>query len=1006
MTDIPSTDGMGLLDHPSLPTAEVATTIAPRTERPVESFLEAEKAYVQERNRAVAQLKLRDDKKREYAQTMNASSSSIWSAAFVTENTLGSAISSFDATQFVPVDGYNPFDKREDGSTDIDGYEQFYEAFSRSTSPEQTAHIKSQIDNEMQNRQILANGGAEGFLATLAAGVTDPVNLAALMFPVARGAQISSYVYTGLAANSAAELGLHSTQITRTPTESAANIIGSAVLDGVLGGIANTLTKTQREAFTKEIAEGRKSAGAAAVLDPTGTKIDSTNPLSRLAATMTKVTPLGRTLQSESKKVRQTVQQLAESGVRLAGDTAPTSVESLVKLDYAKSSETIIKVRDLQNKFIRSTGLTDITFNTELVAAMRRGDKSQYPEIEQAAQFLRKSMDGLWESAAKARVEGTFRLVDGEPEPIRTTTSESYMTRRYDLNVVRNDPEGFKRAWMDALADQRAKDGKSPLDPSEMYEVANDIYDKVINLRLGDLHYDVGPSGAAQTKARVEVADHFLEAYLVKDWETLFEGYVKSLAPRVRMAETFGDFRMKDQIDAITDEYSLSISRLDKEIGKAEGAERNKLVKEKGRIVNKMQSEIRDLEIMRDRIMNVPQDPSMMNPENRGILSALRAARSWNIVTSLSNMLISSIPDMARLITYNGADKFARAFSRSALSREISRSNLPKNELAKIASAMERASAYRLANITEVEDGVVYTRADKYAHKAADMVLTASGSKHWNSVTKTIAGYLFGDRVGRALVGRNADDISKLKQIGLDGEILSRARQQAKKHGFDDDGLFNPNLERWEDRELVETIEAAAIREADLLVVTPSAGDKPIMFTSEVGRTIFQFKSFMLAATNRLALPLAQEGGVRPWAEIMTHIGLGMGVYALKQKIADREIADDPLLLTTEAVENTGLAGYAVEFAKAGATLTGYNPLESEDNYQSHVSLVGILGPTAAAAESALRIPNSDSSAEARAKAVRKLMPMQNHFVLRKGYDEIEKDLAKLLGGKSQNPEF
>lgn len=1002
----PDTNAVGLLSFPSVSNIAVGTSAAGVTARPEKTFLEAETDYISASRNIVAQMKLNDDKQREYAQSMNADSSAIWKAAFVTENTAGSIASVIGDPRFPAVEGYNPFDKREDGSTDVDGYEQFYDAFSHSMSPEQTAVIKAQVDREMQNRQVLANGGAEGLLATVAAGVTDPINLVALAIPFVGGGKVINYAYTGAVANSAAEIGLHSSQITRTAEESAFNILAGVAVDGALGAIAQRTAKPRYDAIVEEAVNGHKSAGAAVVMGPTGAEITKNNPLSRLAAAMVKVTPLGRTLQSENKSVRSTAQQLAESGIRLEGDLAPTSVESLVKRDYAEMSVTTLKVRDIQKDFIKSTGLTDVTFNSELIRAMRRGDKSDYPQVQAAAQLLRKDMDKMWDAAAAAKVEGTFTLVDGTPTPIRSTTSESYMTRRYDLNVVRNDPEGFKRSWMDAIAHQRAQKGENPLDPSELYEIASDVYDKVINLRTGDAHYNIGPSGAAQTKTRVDIEDRFVEAYLVKDWESLFEGYGKSLAPRTRMSEIFGDFRMKDQLDQIQDQYSNQISALDRKINAAEGAERNKLVRQKTKLTNKMQSEIRDLEIMRDRILNVPQEPSMMNPENRGMLSALRAARSWNIVTSLSNMLISSIPDMARLITYNGAGKFAKAFNRSAFSETIRRSKLPPNELAKMASAMERASAYRLGNLTEVEDGVVYTRGDKYAHKAADLVLTASGSKHWNSVTKTIAGYLYSDKLGRALLSNSPEDLVKLKRAGLDGDVLDRARAQVREHGFDDDGLYNLNLERWTDRDLVETIEAGAIREADMLVITPSAGDKPIFFTTEVGRTIFQFKSFMLSSTNRLTLPLTQEGGARPWAEIMTHVGLGMSVYMLKQKVAEREISDDPAILITEAVENTGLAGYGIEFAKAGATLTGYSPLESEDNYQSHTSLAGILGPTASMVERSLKIPSADQSAESKAKAIRKLMPMQNHFILRNGYDKLEEDLAKVLGGGSTNVQF
>lgn len=992
---------------PSAPRKADVPTPPPSAE---DAFLEVESSWIQAQYEAKNQAQLADDKQRQYAQAMNASSGSIWGAAFATENTAGSIAAQIGEQEFPPLEGYNPYDSNEEGATDIDGYEQFYKAFGASRSPEQTAVIKSRIDEEMRNRQILAEGGAEGLLASIAAGVTDPINLVGLVIPLAAGAKTLDYAYAGFAASAATEVGLQGLQHTRTAAESAANIVAGTLLSGVLGAAVNGLSKAARDRMTNEVAaqlmSGHKSAGAASAA-ATGSTIKTDNPLSRLAATMTKITPLGRTLQSKNETVRRTVQELSESGIRLNGDTMAVPVESMVKRDYAQMSVTTIKVRDMMGKWMKSTGMDELSWNAELIGAMRRGDRSNHPEIEAAAAAIRKDMDQIWEAAAAAKVDGTYTMVDGEPVPIRASTSESYMTRRYDLNAVRNDPEGYKRAWMDAIDEQRVREGKSTLDRTEAYEVASDIYDNVINLKSGDSHFNIGPSGAAQTKQRVDVKDSFFEDFLVKDWESLLEGYMKSLAPRTRIAERFGDYRMTDQLDAITNQYSNAISRIDRQIDNAPDAKsRNKLVREKKKVSDKMQSEIRDLEIMRDRILNVPQEASTLNPENRGILSALRAARSWNIVTSLSNMLISSVPDMARLITYNGAGKFSKAFARSAFTKSIRRRNLPTDELAKMASAMERASAYRLGALTEVEDGVVFTRGDKYAHKAADAVLTASGSKHWNSVTKTIAGYLYGDKLGRALIRGNADDISKLNRAGLSGDALSRARASARQHGFDDDGLFNLNLERWADRDLVQTIEAGAVREADLLVITPSAGDKPIFFTTEAGRTIFQFKSFMLASTNRLTLPITQEGGARPWAEIMTHVGLGLGVYALRSAMNGKEMSEDPAVMTVEAVASTGLAGYGLEMAKMAGTLSGYNPLEEEGDYRSHAGLAGMLGPTASMVERSVAIPSIDQSGDAKAKAVRKLLPMQNHFILRNGYDKLEENLAKTLGGGSSDVQF
>lgn len=240
----------------------------------------------------------------------------------------------------------------------------------------------------------------------------------------------------------------------------------------------------------------------------------------------------------------------------------------------------------------------------------------------------------------------------------------------------------------------------------------------------------------------------------------------------------------------------------------------------------------------------------------------------------------------------------------------------------------------------------------------------------------------------------------ELRALGIGDDIFGDVADQVKRHGFDDDGLFNLNLEQWTDRKLVETIEAAAIKEADRLVITPGVGDKPILFTSEIGRTIFQFKSFMMAATNRMMLPIFQEKGVRPWIEIMTQLGLGAGVYYMREQLAGREPSEDPNVVITRAIDNTGLAGYAMELMRVSQAVTGFNPAAGEFDSKFHARgpWGTLLGPSAETANNVWKFFNGNTSPEQRAKAFRKLLPMQNHFLLRHGYDMIEAEAARAMG--------
>lgn len=1138
--------------RPAVAREEVgSTTYSPTPDAPDDGFslqLQGELDYTQRYRDELAKYKKRSGEVAEFKGD-KPSAHDLFMAAMETHNPLASWIVREPLPDMPDKEGYSPFVKDENGSSDIDGYEQYHEAFIDSNSPEITAVIKQRIDREVRNQDTLSKGGWASMVASVGAGLADPINLAVALTTFGTGTITSvaaKTALTGVASVAAQETLLHSSQETRTMEETMFNMAATAVLDGTLGAAVKYMDEgAKAKVFDQTVSDLRHLSAAENTYQITATGneiVKNMNPLNRIAAVMTKITPLGRTLQSEDQYVRSVVQELAETNIRVEGDYLPTSVESLVKLDYSKHAVSVSSVRDLQSQWVKNTGMDADTFSIELTAAMRRGDRHENELIANAAAILRKDIDDLWERAAQQQIPGTFVKTKGEDgtetiTPYKSDTSESYLMRRYDIAMVKQDPEGFKAAWIAGLKDQRertnakliadgeddsllmkgvgplsihrrghkeglwwtddpdyilrykddvvsgdqvadinfgnlrildsvaneaqvtkmlkdktddeiteilrekgydgmliegeegqnifrladtaanlkSKSAKPPepraqllpeLHQNQWDDLANDIYEKVIDLHVGDLHFNTAPSGATAFNARVDVKDEFLESFLVKDWESLMEGYVKSVAPRVRLAERFGDdvdnvgegaYNMVAQINRIKQRYSGKLGPIQKKISAASGKEKRKLQKQADAIQVKMTNEIRDLEIMRDRILNATQEPSMMNPENRGVLSALRTARSWNIVTMLSNVVISSIPDMARTITYSGGDKFIRAFGKSAFTKDLARSNMPADDMARIASAMERTAAYRLQSISEVEDGVTYTRADKYAHAAADKVLTLSGMKHWNSMQKTIVGHLFGDKMARILL--DGTDVALLKRMGLTDDMIDSARANAAKWAREEDGMYNLGLDMWNDRQLVEAVEAAAVREADAVVVTPTAGDKPILMTTEVGRTIGQFKSFMISATNKILLPLTQESGARPWVEVMTSVGMGAAVYHMKSMIAGREPSDDPKEVLIEAVENTGLAGYAMELAKIQKAVFGIDPLEKEDQskFYSRGPWGTILGPSAGTAENIWKTANKNTSPEQRAKAMRKLMPFQNHFLLRNGFDAVEAEAAKAI---------
>ncbi|SUC01419.1 Uncharacterised protein [Proteus penneri] len=100
-------------------------------------------------------------------------------AAFRIDNSVGSLIATAPFNQFEDVDDYNPF---EDELT-LSGYEDYADAFIHSNSPQETAAIKQRIDRERNDKQMLADAGGAGVVSSIAMGVIDPINVAAMMIP-------------------------------------------------------------------------------------------------------------------------------------------------------------------------------------------------------------------------------------------------------------------------------------------------------------------------------------------------------------------------------------------------------------------------------------------------------------------------------------------------------------------------------------------------------------------------------------------------------------------------------------------------------------------------------------------------------------------------------------------------------------------------------------------------------------------------------------------------------
>ncbi|MBG6041755.1 hypothetical protein I5F94_09920 [Proteus mirabilis] len=406
-------------------------------------------------------------------------------AAFRIDNSVGSWIATAPFNQFEDVEGYNPF---EDELT-LSGYEDYADAFIHSNSPQETAAIKQRIDRERNDKQMLADAGGAGVVSSITMGVIDPINVAAMMIPggaIVKGGSVATtagkFALANTAGGVASEMALHSTQETRTLTESAINITLDAMIGGTLGSAAQ-LVKNRGELVTKvrndligEQQSGQQnipdnsSVGAMEVPNTTLEQETLKGP-SFINRTMN-VSPAGRAAQSPAKTVRQINQQLAENNFTFAkneeGIATFTSVETKVRGYEALIYKQVESTKDAYKyyrKNARANGENTLSlyeFSEQVGDAMRNGDRHVIPEVAEAATAIRP----IVEKTKNRMIElGILR------EGVSVSTSESYFPRIYKFDKILSDRTQFKKIiadWLEEINQTAVNKAKGSLDRAEI----------------------------------------------------------------------------------------------------------------------------------------------------------------------------------------------------------------------------------------------------------------------------------------------------------------------------------------------------------------------------------------------------------------------------------------------------------------------------------------------------------------------------------------------------------
>ena len=533
----------------------------------------------------------------------------------------------------------------------------------------------------------------------------------------------------------------------------------------------------------------------------------------------------------------------------------------------------------------------------------------------------------------------------------------------------------------------------------------DDVADKVINKILGNdfLGEDiVALKRGALNQISLRIPRVELEPWLVNDFEQVMAAQMRSTVPEVALTKKYGSTTLKDQLDDINREYDVIVDKAKTPaIKEAANKERNRV--------------LLDVQGVRDQLRNTFGKVDASSSSVR----IFRALRQLNFLSKLGGMALSAISDPANQVFARGLTPF---LSQGVVPLLRNINNI--KGIKKAGAITRRAGAAvdismagsleRLAEVNEISRGG--TVLERGLSAASDNFGKVSGMSYWNDFWKRFSGimtqnFIFDQAKIVAAGGKMTKQNTRMMaRVGLDSQDLKDMFKQFDAHSVDEKGLRIANEEMWTNPELKAKLLAAIQTEANRSVVTPKKGGLPLMMGTEVGKTVFQFKSFVIAQNTNMLIPALQNSKFNFIQGAALVTSLGMLSTILKDITAGREIEYEPADLILQGVDRSGLFSILMEanniIGKATGNVVSIQNalgLRPPSRFATRNFLGALAGPTAGTIEDIGRVGAGialEGTTKGDVRAFRKLIPYQNLFYIRKLFNEAEEGLNEVLGVK------
>ncbi|MDP5279905.1 hypothetical protein Q9Q95_13300 [Sphingomonas sp. DG1-23] len=499
-------------------------------------------------------------------------------------------------------------------------------------------------------------------------------------------------------------------------------------------------------------------------------------------------------------------------------------------------------------------------------------------------------------------------------------TPDTAAARRTRIAKLKEKSAEAAYAFREQWEIRKLGENIDPFDPGVMprfkemaKEIIDDVYDKLTGRDFG-ASTSVAPEYMTPIKRgpvrerTLPIPDWMLQkqGVLEDDVIDVMHRYSRTLAADIELTRRFGDPRLDGPLQRIAQDYRKLRDGVTDE---------NQLVA----LNRRQKADQRDLKALRDLIRGTYK----ANENASGWARTLRAIGHYNFVRHMGGVVISSFSDLYRPAMVMGLRSFM-GDGVAPLIRNAKAAGMSVHEAKLAGTVVERALAHRITTLTGIADPMERgTPIERFMANMTRVGSKWSGMNLWNDTMQSVTSIMTQNSILGGRFGTR-----QLAFLGIDPDTAAAIKAQYAAHGEQIDGVHVANTEAWDDPDAVRAFRAAVGKEVDRIIVSPGVGDVPLFARTPLGRAIFQFRSFMVAAHSRVLLAGLQESKARfvMGTIAMTTIGMlsaWLAAWRGGRESFDRfqEKARNPGYVVGEGLDRSGIFSFWFDLNNTGEKL-------------------------------------------------------------------------------------